>query len=120
MNRKIKRFKNEETPTALTVEVSNTRTKNTKSKETSTHSVPSNGCDPQVNRMQGCFKHLSRVVTRSVGKLLADDFILIDPSIKPKIGDVALCGIVGDYESLEVYQGQGNVIGKVVYKWWAE
>lgn len=63
---------------------------------------------------------LSRVVTKNVGNLLAGDLILIDPSVAPTIGDVALCGILGQEERLEVYKDQSNVIGKVTFKWWEE
>ena len=63
---------------------------------------------------------LSRVVTKNIGKLLTGDLIIIDPSVVPSIGDVALCGILGQEERLEVYKGQSNVIGKVTFKWWEE
>jgi hypothetical protein len=65
-------------------------------------------------------KLLSRVVTSGIGKLITGDLIIIDTNVIPKIGDIALCGVLNRAEHLERYQGQDNVIGKVTFKWQEE
>ena len=71
-------------------------------------------------RIQKSTVPLSRTVTKNVANLLTGDLILIDPSVAPSIGDVALCGILDQEERLEVYKDQRNVIGKVTFKWCGE
>lgn len=106
-------LKEGETSTALTVEVSDTRTQSVISKETRGYIVALEYTPRQVAR-------ITRTVKKAISKFIADDIVLIDLTVMPDIGDIALCGIGGRTESLEVYQSQANVIGKVTHKWSAE